>query len=181
MSEELEVLKLVTHRLAAAGVPYMVTGSIAANFYAIPRMTRDIDLVVEVDEQTGDRIVALFRDDFYVDRDAVQGAVKSKGMFNLIHTASVIKVDMVVRKDTEYRRTEFARKRAVSVEGHEFFIVAAEDLVLSKLVWAKESRSEVQLRDARNVLGSQQGLDREYLTYWADRLGVAELYREVSE
>jgi hypothetical protein len=181
VTEELEVLKLVTRRLAAAGIPYMMTGSMAANFYAMPRMTRDIDLVVEVDEQAGDRIVAGFQDEFYVDREAVQSAVKSRGTFNMIHTAYLVKVDMVVRKDTEYRRTEFARRRPVAVEGHEFFIVAAEDLVLSKLEWAKDSRSEVQLQDVRNVLRSQQGLDREYLSYWVEQLGVAELYREMAE
>ena len=46
MSDELDVLKLVTARLEAAGIPYMVTGSMVANFYTTPRMTRDIDLVI---------------------------------------------------------------------------------------------------------------------------------------
>ena len=49
LSEELDVLKTVTRRLGDAGIPYMVTGSIAMNFYAVPRMTRDIDIVVELE------------------------------------------------------------------------------------------------------------------------------------
>ena len=139
MSEELEVLKLVSRRLADAGFPYMVTGSIAGNFYAVPRMTRDIDVVAELSESYGDRLVAIFQDDFYFDRETVLRAVRAKGMFNLIHTAYVMKVDFVVRKDSNYRR------RPISVEGYDFFIVAPEDLILSKLDRAKESRSEVQL------------------------------------
>ena len=179
MSEELEVLKVVTGRLAGAGIPYMVTGSIATNFYAVPRMTRDIDIVVELAEEDADRVVALFQDDFYIDSEAVESAVRAKTIFNMIHNGFIIKVDMVVRKNTDYRREEFSRRRCVSVEGHEVQIVAPEDLILSKLEWAKDSRSEVQLDDVRNLLANVSDLDRDYLGRWAGRLGVESLYREV--
>src|SRR5438874_2648154 len=89
----------------------MVTGSFAANYYAVPRMTRDIDLVVELSAGDADRFCALFEGDFYLDRDAVRAAIASRGTFNLIHQAHVVKVDCIVRKDSEYRRTEFARQR----------------------------------------------------------------------
>lgn len=180
MSEEIEVLKLVTGRLAAAGIPYMVTGSIATNFYAVPRMTRDIDVVVELREQDVDRIVALFQADFYIDRDAVAQAVQLRGMFNIIHTVHVLKVDCIVRKDSDYRQVEFSRRRAVSVEGHPFHLVAPEDLILSKLDWVRNVRSEVQLSDVRNLLASVENLDRDYLKHWAEKLGLSALYREVS-
>jgi hypothetical protein len=179
MSEALEVLKAVTGRLHAAGIAYMVTGSMAANYYAVPRMTRDIDLVVELQERDADRLVELFQDQFYVDGEMVRRAVLDQSMFNLIHMAYVIKVDMVVRKESEYRLEEFSRRRLVSVEGHAFQIVAPEDLILSKLEWAKDSRSEVQLGDVRNLLANVPDLDREYLGRWAGRLGVESLYREV--
>lgn len=179
MSEELEVLKTVTARLDAAGIPYMVTGSMAANYYAVPRMTRDIDLVVELQERDADRLVELFQDQFYVDGEMVRQAVLKHTMFNLIHTTFVIKVDMVVRKESDYRREEFSRRRLASVEGHAFQIVAPEDLILSKLEWAKDSRSEVQLSDARNLVAGVPDLDRDYLRLWAGRLGVESMYREV--
>ncbi len=180
MNEELEVLKMVTSRLDGAGIPYMVTGSMAVNFYAVPRMTRDIDLVVELSAEDADRLVSLFQGEFYLDRAMVTQAIAGQGMCNLIHNRFVVKVDLVVRKDTDYRRTEFSRRRAVSVEGHPLFIVAPEDLILSKLVWAKDSRSEVQLADVRNVLASVEKLDRDYLETWARRLTVEPLYREVT-
>lgn len=149
MSEELEILKIVTGRLDAEGIPYMVTGSMAVNYHGVPRMTRDID----VDRRTS---------------------------FNAIHQRLVVKVDFVVRKDTEYRRTEFARRRRVSWEGHPFLIVAPEDLIISKLEWAKDTRSEVQLGDVRNLLRSAPEIDRSYLEQWTTRLGLGPLYREVS-
>jgi hypothetical protein len=137
VSEELEVLRTVAGRLDAADIPYMLTGSMALNYYAVPRMTRDIDLVVELGPGDADRLVQLFEHDFYVEPEAVRRAIAAQGIFNLIHDAHVIKVDCVVRKDTEYRREEFARRRRVDIAGQPLSIVAPEDLVISKLDWAR--------------------------------------------
>ena len=179
MSEELEVLITVTGRLETADIPYMITGSMAANYYTVPRMTRDIDIVVELSGPDVDRVIELFQDDFYIEREAVETALRERTMFNIIHNAFVIKVDIVIRKESEFRFEEFSRKKRISVEGHEMFIVAPEDLILSKLEWAKNTRSEVQLADVRNLLTGVEGLDRNYLTRWANRLGLESLYREV--
>jgi hypothetical protein len=124
----------VTARLEGANIPYMVTGSMAANFYAVPRMTRDIDLVIELSDRDLDRVTRLFQVEYYIDRDMVQRAVRDHAMFNMIHNALVVKVDCVVRKETEYRREEFARRRAVSVAGQRIFIVSPEDLILSSWI-----------------------------------------------
>ncbi|HEX6769503.1 MAG TPA: hypothetical protein VF208_09145, partial [Candidatus Binatia bacterium] len=98
-----------------------------------------------------DRFIPLFEEDYYLEPQTVRKAVESKGMFNLIHDEFIIKIDFVVRKDTAYRRREFSRKRKVVVDGQDLFVVAPEDLILSKLDWGKESRSEVQLNDVRNL------------------------------
>lgn len=159
---------------------YMVTGSIALNYYATPRMARDIDIVVELSHDEIDRIVEAFQGDFYADRAMIEEAVKTTGLFTIIHTRFVIKEDFIVRKDTDYRREEFARRRRVTVEDVELMLVAPEDLILSKLEWAKDSRSERQLDDVRNLLLSVPDLDNDYLAQWADRLSVGALYREVA-
>lgn len=179
MTEELDVLRVVTERLDAAGIPYMLTGSMAVNYYAVPRMTRDVDLVVELSPADAGRVCALFETDFYVDRDAVRDAVAERGTFNLIHTDLVVKVDFLVRKDSEYRREEFRRRRRMTVEDLPLFVVAPEDLIISKLEWARDTRSEVQLADVRNLLACAD-LDRDYLGRWITRLGLGALYREVS-
>lgn len=178
MTEELEVLATVARRLEVAGIRYMVTGSFAANYYAVPRMTRDIDLVVELAAADADRFCAGFEGDFYLDRDAVRAAIANRGAFNLIHLQHVVKVDCIVRKDSEYRRTEFERRRQGSIEGHGVAIVTPEDLIVSKLDWMRHTRSEVQLSDVRNLLRSVPDLDRRYLAHWTERLGLVALYRE---
>ena len=181
MSEELEVLKEVARRLDNSGVAYMITGSTAVNFYAVPRMTRDIDIVVELLESQVETFIDAFKKDHYLEPATVREAVKTKGMFNLIHDQHIVKIDFVVRKESPYRRREFFRKKRISLEGQGLYIVAPEDLILSKLVWSKESNSEVQLRDVRNLLQSVKRLDRRYLTRWAKQLGVDALYRGAAQ
>lgn len=143
MSEELEVLKTVVSRLQSAGIHYMVTGSIALNFYSVPRMTRDIDLVIELSLPEVDRFCNLFSKDFYLSKEAVEGALKRPGVFNLIHNEAIVKVDFIVRKEGEYHREEFKRRRPVNLEGTTIFLVSPEDLILSKLLWARDTDAEV--------------------------------------
>ena len=150
------------------------------NYYAVPRMTRDVDLVVELSSADVDRLSELFQADFYLDPAAMRAAIGDRGTFNLIHTELAVKVDVIVRKDTDYRHLEFTRRRQVSVEGHPFVIVAPEDLVISKLDWVRDTHSEVQLNDVRNLLRALPDLDRAYVEHWVSQLGLDALYREVA-
>lgn len=109
----------------------------------------------------------------------VELAIRNRSMFNMIHNDLVVKVDCVVRKESEYRREEFARRRTLNLDGESIAVVAPEDLILSKLEWAKDSRSPMQLDDVRNLLSSVKSLDQVYVKRWADHLGLAALYREV--
>ncbi len=128
----------------------MLTGSMAMNYYAEPRMTRDIDLVVELEPSTGERLIETFSPDYYVSRESVADSIAREGLFNLIHQESVIKVDFIVRKSTAFRKGEFARRSRIEIEDFSTWIVSKEDLILSKLEWAKESRSEVQRRRSQS-------------------------------
>ena len=109
----------------------------------------------------------------------IADAVAHQTAFNLIHDRTVIKVDCIVRKDTPYRRVELARRRPVTIAGRIVQVVAPEDLVLSKLVWARPSQSEVQLRDVRSLIACVPDLDWPYLERWATELGVGALLAEV--
>jgi len=179
LNEQLEVLKDVTLRLEAARIAYMVSGSTALNYYAQPRLTRDIDIVLELEAADVARLTNLFSDRYYLDEESIRDAIARPGMFNIIHLGYIVKVDCIVRKESEYRHVEFARRHRVEAAGVSFSIVSPEDLLLSKLDWARESLSELQLSDVRNLIASVSGLDWEYLCRWAASLGVAELLEEV--
>jgi hypothetical protein len=178
MQNELDIVRDVSARLEGAGIGYMLTGSMAMNYYAQPRMTRDIDVVVALRPADAALVVRLFSPDYYVSREAVDSSIAQQSMFNLIHNESVIKVDCIVRKQSEYRLTEFNRRQRIKIEDFETWIVSKEDLILSKLFWARDSHSELQLRDVRNLVST--GCDRDYIQQWTEELGVTSLWREVT-
>ncbi len=175
MTEEFEMLKDIASRLDSAGIEYMMTGSMAMALYASPRMTRDVDIIIRVSPDDSGRIVELFRDEYYIEETAVRDAIQNRGMFNAIHNKSVIKVDFIIRKDDEYRREEFSRRKRTAVQGMSISVVSPEDLILSKLVWSKMSDSELQFRDARQIVSSLKDLDRAYMDTWAEKLHVGAL------
>lgn len=177
LKTELDILRDVSERLDSAGIAFMVTGSVAMNYYAQPRMTRDIDVVMALETSDAGKLVNLFSAEYYVDLQAVVRAITQRSVFNLIHQDSVIKVDGIVRKDEAYRVEEFARRKPVTIADFQTWIVSLEDLILSKLYWARDSRSELQLRDVRNLL--QLNCDSQYLRSRAQILGVEQLLDEV--
>lgn len=176
MKNELDIVRDISSKFRELDIPFMLTGSMALNYYAQPRMTRDIDVVVAIGPQDVERMVQSFEPEYYISRDALTAAVSRRSMFNLIHQESVIKVDCIVRKDTEYRKVEFQRREKVSISGFSTYIVSKEDLILSKLVWAKDSRSTVQLDDVRNLVST--GYEADYVKGWAEKLSITELLEE---
>jgi predicted nucleotidyltransferase len=176
MKTELDVLRDVSQRLESNGVAFMLTGSMAMNFYAQPRMTRDIDLVVKLNSDQTGLLISLFEEEYYLDRLAITKAIAQRSMFNLIHNETIVKFDCIVLKDQPYRQEEFARRQRVTLGDFQTWIVTREDLILSKLYWARDSKSELQLRDVRNLLSSD--CDMPYLFSRAEKLGVKSLLEE---
>ena len=176
MQNEIDIIREISQKFSQARIEYMLTGSVAMNYYAQPRMTRDIDVVIALKPSDADAIMSLFGDEYYVDSGAVGWAIAHESLFNMIHQKSVIKVDCIVRKSSEYRRLEFDRRSEVRIQDLTTWIVSKEDLIISKLDWAKDSHSEFQLRDVRNLIGT--GYDSDYLERWTNELGLRELFQE---
>lgn len=172
MSEELQVLKDVAEILNAAGIDYMVSGSVAMNFYAQPRMTRDIDIVLALRKKGTKKFVSLFKNEFYLDEDVVEDEVRQNGMFNLIHNKYVIKVDFILQKNAAYDNEAFARRRQVKIDGADIWIISPEDLILAKLRWARDSLSEMQIKDVRNIICMVSYLDEKYIENWTAKLDL---------
>lgn len=157
-----------------SGIPYMLTGSIAVAYYAEPRATRDIDVVIAVSrERIGALIQRLDDEGLYVSHEAALDALDSQSQFNAIDPESGWKVDWIVRKDRPFSRKEFERRRRVTLMGLELTMVTAEDLIVAKLEWARAGASDLQLRDALAVLiQSGRDLDRPYVARWVSELGL---------
>jgi hypothetical protein len=178
---EQEFLKDVVARLEKIGVDYAVTGSIASNFWGIPRTTHDVDIVVVLVAADAERIAAAFADRYYVSEQAVKDAVSRLSMFNVIDSSSNLKVDLWVTKDDPFNKNMLQRRRREElVPGQQAWVGTPEDVLLHKLVWHTITPSERQLADAAGIAAVQVGnLDLGYLRTWAGRQGTAALLDEV--
>lgn len=173
--EILQVIADVVARLEKADIPYMISGSIAANIYAEPRFTNDIDIVLQVGEHHRQTIYDCFADGYYVSKDAIRDAFTRIGILNVIHSTLLVKCDLIFLRADEFSQNAFKRRQAVQVENHNVFFISLEDLILQKLLWRKETQSEQQLIDIKRLIAQNESiLNREYLSDWSQRLGVQE-------
>ena len=170
MQEPLDVVRDFSLRSDRARIACMLTGSMAMNYYATPRMTRDIDIVIAVEPRDVPAVLAMLGSDYFVFPEAVEEAVFARSMFNIIHSESLIKIDCIVEKPTTYHQQAFSRRVRVQIENFSAWIIQKDDLIICKLDWAKDSLSELQLADVRNLMAT--GYDRRYVEDWTERLGL---------
>ena len=92
------------------------------------------------------------------------------------------KADFIIRKNTRYEQVKFQRRVQEVYLNIPINVATPEDIILSKLVWAKESDSERQVRDAFGVVAVQgERLDKEYLRKWAKELRIEEVLEKILE
>ena len=110
-------------------MPYMLTGSLAAAYYAVPRATQDIDLVVEVSAEDLPGFTNLLSSSgFSVSLAAAREAAAQEGQFNAIDPESGWKADFIVRKSRPFSISEFKRRTRTSALGLELYMATREDL-----------------------------------------------------
>ena len=172
---------LLIHVLGAldgAGVPYMVTGSMASSIQGEPRSTHDIDVVVDLEPGAVGALAGSFPEpDYYLNLEAAREAIDARSMFNVLDLTSGDKVDFWLLTEEAFDRSRFARRQQVSLFGMRVSISSPEDTILAKLRWSLLSGgSDRQERDALAVFELQFALlDQSYLDEWADRLDVGPL------
>ena len=166
-----ELLKTVTQLLDEKGIGYMISGSLAFNVYCIPRMTMDIDIVIELDKDNLNDFLEIFSEGYYLNEETVKQEIGRKGMFNVIDHRSGLKIDFIIRKNTEYRRLEFSRKTRKVLDDIPVWLVSAEDLIISKIEWIQQLHSDKQIGDIRMLL-NLPGIDNEYISSWCRKLNL---------
>jgi hypothetical protein len=160
-------------------VPYFVGGSVASSAYGLPRTTLDVDLVADLRPAHVEPLVGLLEGAYYVSAPMIYEALAHRGSFNVIHLATMLKLDVFVLKAAAYDREAFRRAReGRGASGLPFVLATAEDVVLHKLLWYRMGGgvSERQWGDVLGVLKVQgDALDPAYLRRWAADLGVSDL------
>lgn len=169
-----EILDTVVQALETAGIPYMLTGSVASTYHGIPRATQDIDIVIAPTEASLDKLVSLFPEGrFYLDREMAREAFSRISQFNLIEGSTGWKVDFIIRKNRPFNLVEFGRRMTVDIGGLKTSMATAEDVILAKLEWAADSQSDRQIEDAAGIIRRQGArLNEPYLQEWVKQLGI---------
>jgi hypothetical protein len=182
--ELFELLQIVVGISERLGIPYLVTGSVAAMAFGEPRLTNDIDIVAGIEEKhVKDFLEAFPSDEFYVSEEIVREAIHRQEQFNIIHPASGIKVDIIIKQDTPFDNSRFGRvHRIYPAESYQANFAAPEDVIIKKLEYYKAGGSEKHLRDIAGILKiSGEMVDWDYITEWAKRLDVADVWNAVRE
>lgn len=170
-----DVFREITELLEKAGIPYMLTGSWASNYHGAPRSTADIDFVISA---TPFQIQAFLKlvpsSEYYFDIPTAFEAAQKRSMFNVISDKTGWKIDLIFHKPGPFNDEKLRRRKKVELEGIPVFVATAEDVILSKLEWAKMGESLRQIEDAAGILKVQgKDLDLNYLENWVDKLGLS--------
>ncbi len=183
--EQSELLRYFTSVLEKLGLRYFVTGSVATIFFGEPRFTNDIDIVVDLSASQICSFCAAFPDsDFYLSEEAVRSAVaKKSGQFNVIHPASGLKVDVMIPREDAFNRSRFARVKHVRpAPDYDAVFASPEDVILKKLEYYREGRSEKHLRDIAGIFKvSGAKIDLAYIDEWSSRLDLSDLWEKVNK
>lgn len=164
------LLKKIAEILEILKIRYAITGGMAIYIWGRPRFTADIDIIVELREKDTALLTKALKQidkDGYIDAVAVKRAVERRGEFNFIDNITGVKVDFWVIGDDEFSRLKLKRRIPKMILGEAVYFLSPEDLILSKLLWAKDSGSELQLKDVESILKFQKRLDLKYLRKWA--------------
>ena len=177
---QMQVLLQVLKILNKIKISYMLTGAYAVSFYGKPRTTHDIDLKILIQNEDIDKIYNAYSEDFYIDRDMIKQAIMHENMFNIIHNETQTKIDFWLIRNDEFDKVRFARKLKIIIQGLPVFISTAEDLVIIKLRWYKESGSEKHVEDVKGIFEIQgKKLDMKYINKWVGHFSLSNTLAEI--
>ena len=182
--EQHELLGYLVRCLEKLNVSYFITGAVACIAYGEPRLTNDIDIVADVNDEHIAQFKECFPEhEFYLDRDAILEAIKRRHQFNIIHPASGLKIDIMISKGDAFDKSRFSRiKRMRPLEDTEANFASPEDVIIKKMEYYKEGSSEKHIRDILGMLKiSGEMIDPKYISFWAKKLNLEDIWQAIQE
>lgn len=185
MEDPRELLVKIARILDELKIQYLVSGGLAVFIWGKPRFTADIDIVIELNSEKKEKLEKMLQEISpfcYVDKEAMERALLTKGEFSFIDGDTGMKVDFWILKDDSFDQARLTRRVLKEILGKKVAFTSPEDLILIKLLWYQQSPASRQLEDAASVLKvSGQKLDRKYLRHWAQKLKVSEILEDLKK
>jgi len=154
-------------------IPYIITGGFAVAVWGRPRFTADI--VVEIFEKN---ITSLSKglmslgQESYLDETAIKRALIEKGEFNFIHLPTGLKVDFWIKK-TNFDELKIRQGVVKKINNQPIKFISPENLILSKLLWYKKTKSDREIEDIKSILKFTK-IDLNYLKKQAIKHNINE-------
>ena len=180
---EHDLIQIFTSRFNQLGVAYMVTGAVAATIYGEPRLTHDIDLVIDLRLEDIEKFVDAFPlEEFYCPPAEVirlETGRPQRGHFNLIHHETGLKADVYASGRDLLQKWGLANCRALSIGGEDVWLAPPEYVILRKLEYYREGGSEKHLRDIAGMLElSRNDIDFAFLESKIDAMSLKKEWEE---
>jgi len=170
----------VIDALKNAGIDYMLVGSLASNFYGIPRATHDADFVIELGDVPLADLVSRLGPQFVLDRQTTFETISMTMRHVLRVPECAFIIELFRLSDDAHDQERFRRRRRANVLGHAVWLPTAEDVIVTKLNWARNRKPTKDRDDVRGVIAGQgDRLDWDYIYSWADRHGTRALLDEI--
>lgn len=178
-----DILLEIAQILKQYKIPYLLTGSFAVSYYGIPRATHDIDFVIEIHQKNLEKLKIVLKKlskDYLAEQLEIENPPDRSFQFNVYHPETGLKIDFWLVKKDEFEENKFKRKKEIFIARQKISLISAEDLILTKLLWCKDIKSERHLKDCQGILKIQEDkLDFKYLQNWVKKLEVTKLFKEI--
>lgn len=149
----IETLTAVADALEAEGADYAITGSVASSLHGEPFMSQDVDLLVRASPAQARRISARLTPRFYAPDDMLMEAAGKHTFANVVDNRTGLKADLSFVPPDGFIAEALQRKSRARIGSapREYWVVSAEDVILMKLLWRKDTRSSKQWDNALSV------------------------------
>lgn len=177
------VFEKIRAALEAVDIPYFVTGSFASSAHGVPRSTNDIDIVIAPSRAQLEELIKRFpKSEFAAETEDALDAFAHQSLFNIVDYSTMWKIDFIIKQPTPFDISRFERRSVVEIAGVFLYTASPEDILLTKLWWAKLGESERQMNDAVGIVQVQSSyLDRDYVERWVAALDLQEQWNQARE
>ncbi len=181
LAEPIQITHRIAQELERLEIRYFIGGSLASSLHGIPRATNDVDMVAAISYDHIPLLVKALEAEFYIDAGMIRDAIEHQSSFNIIHLATMFKVDIYMLKSDIASQQEMKRReqhQVSEIPDQTLFLATAEDVIVHKLYWYLLSGgvSERHWSDVLGVLQVQgDQLDYPYLKQAAQQRGVYDL------
>jgi hypothetical protein len=143
-------------RLEEKNISYIVTGSVASIIYGEPRLTHDIDLVIELSSSDAGKILDAFpEEEFYCPPlEVIKLEIKRpyRGHFNLIHHETGFKADIYLSGRDKLHKWAIDDRKQYRLGNENVWVAPPEYVILRKLEYYREGKSDKHLSDIKKIL-----------------------------